>query len=80
MRTKVQRWGHSLAVRIPRAFAAETNVNDGTEVDVAVTNGKIVVAPIRKSAPRLADLLSRVTKRNIHGEIDTGGPIGRETW
>lgn len=80
MRTKIQRWGHSLALRIPKPFAIEAQLDDQTEVDLTVTNGKIVIAPATKSAQRLRDLLSRVTKRNIHGEVDTGTPVGRETW
>jgi antitoxin MazE len=80
MRTKVQRWGHSLALRIPKPFAIEAKLGDQTEVDLTVTNGKLVVAPATKPAHSLEDLLSRVTKRNLHGEIDTGTPVGREAW
>ena len=80
MRTKTQRWGHSLAVRIPKPFAIEAQLTDQTEVDLTVTNGKIVIAPATKPAQHLRDLLSRVTKRNLHGEVDTGAPVGRETW
>ena len=53
---------------------------DQTDVDLAVVNGKIVVTPATKSAQHLKDLLSRVTKRNLHGEVDTGAAVGKETW
>src|SRR5207302_290186 len=80
MRTKIQRWGHSLAIRIPKPFAIEVRLGEETEVDLTVTNGSLVVAPAAKPAPSLQDLLSRVTKRNLHGEVDTGSPVGREAW
>ena len=80
MRTKIQRWGHSLAVRIPKPFAIEAKLDDQTDVDLTVTNGKIVVAPATKPTQRLKILLSQVTKRNLHGEVNTGGAVGRETW
>jgi len=80
MRTKIQRWGHSLAVRIPKPFAVEAQLDDQTEVDLTVTNGKIVVSPATKPAQRLNALLSRVTKRNLHDEFDAGAPVGKETW
>jgi antitoxin MazE len=80
MRTKIQRWGHSLAVRIPKPFAIEAKLDDQTEVDLTVMNGKIVVAPATKPTQHLKMLLSRVTKRNLHGEVDTGPAVGRETW
>ncbi len=80
MRTKIQRWGHSLALRIPKPFAIEAKLGDRTEVELTVTNGKLVVTPTTKPAQSLEDLLSGVTKRNLHEEFDTGTPIGREAW
>lgn len=80
MRTKIQRWGHSLAVRIPKPFAEEARLAEQAEVDLTVVNGKIVVTPAAKRSIRLADLLSRVTKRNLHDAVDTGTPVGREAW
>jgi antitoxin component of MazEF toxin-antitoxin module len=34
----------------------------------------------RKRRIRLVDLLRRVTPGNRHGEVHTGGPVGREAW
>jgi len=79
MRTKIQRWGHSLAVRIPKPFAIEAKLDDQTEVDLTLANGKIVVAPATKPTQDLKILLSRVTKRNLHAEVDTGPAVGKET-
>ncbi len=80
MRTKIHRWGHSLALRIPKPFAIEAKLGDRTEVELTVTNGKLVVTPTTKPAQSLEDLLSRVTKRNLHEEVDPGTPVGREAW
>ena len=80
MRTKFQRWGHSLAVRIPKPFAEEAGLAEQAEVDLAVVNGKIVVTPAAKRPIRLAELLSGITRRNLHDAVDTGVPVGREVW
>lgn len=80
MRTRIQRWGHSLAVRIPKPFAEEAKLAEQAEVDLTVVNGKIVVTPAAKRPVRLADLLSGVTKRNLHDAVDAGAPVGREAW
>ncbi len=80
MRTKIHRWGHSLALRIPKPFAIEAKLGDRTEVELTVTHGKLVVTPTTKPAQSLKDLLSRVTKRNLHAEVETGTPVGREAW
>lgn len=80
MRTRIQRWGHSLALRIPKPFAVEANLGEQSEVDLTVTNGKLVVAPATKPAQSLKTLLAKVTKDNLHREVNTGRRMGREVW
>ncbi|MBI4870797.1 MAG: AbrB/MazE/SpoVT family DNA-binding domain-containing protein [Candidatus Riflebacteria bacterium] len=80
MRAVVQRWGNSLAVRIPRAFAEETCLKQGTEIDMSLSEGKVILAPTSSHTPRLADLLRRVTPENTHSEVDWGIPMGKEIW
>lgn len=80
MQTKIQRWGNSLGLRIPRAFAEEAGVGAGSEVDLSIQDGDLVVKPARRSRYLLKDLLRKVTSRNLHTEVDTGGPVGREVW
>jgi antitoxin MazE len=79
MHARVQRWGNSLALRIPSALAEETELHEGTEVDLAVRRGKLVVERATRRL-RLADLLDGITKDNLHAEAWTGGPEGNEVW
>jgi antitoxin MazE len=79
MRTRVQRWGNSLALRIPSALAEETDLHEGTEVEVAARQGKLVITrPTHRF--RLSDLLAGITNDNIHAEVSSGGPRGKEVW
>lgn len=80
MRTKVRKWGNSLGVRIPKAFAEEAAVGEGSTVDVSVAEGRIVVTPVARRRYTLESLLGGVTARNRHAEIDVGRPRGREAW
>jgi len=80
MQTTIQKWGNSLAVRIPTAFAKETHVACGTAVELSVDDGRLVMDPRTEPEYRLEDLLKGVTKRNLHAEVETGGPVGREVW
>ena len=80
MKTQVQKWGNSLALRIPKSFAAESNIEEGSPVNLSVVEGRIIVEPVFEPAYDLDELLSRVTKRNLHVEIDTGAPGGKEIW
>jgi antitoxin MazE len=78
--TKIQKWGNSLGLRIPRTFAAEARVAEGSTVDLSVAGGQLLVRPLRARRYALRDLLRKVTRRNLHTEVSSGGPIGREVW
>ena len=80
MKTEVQMWGKSLAVRIPRAFAAETHLRNGTEIDLKCQSGRLVITSRKKKHHDLRSLLAQVRKSNQHAEMDWGGPVGGETW
>ena len=80
MVTKVQKWGNSLGLRIPKSFAAEAQVEAGSMVDISVEDGGLVVRPVRRRKYVLSELLRRVSSRNRHDEIETGEPVGREVW
>jgi len=80
MRTRIQRWGNSLAVRIPKPFASEAGLDQQSEVDVSVVDGALVIKLCPEPTWSLEELLSGVTDENIHKEFDTGLPVGRETW
>ena len=80
MVTKIQKWGNSLGLRIPKSFAEETGIEEGSPVDISLNGNRLIIRAVRKPRYKLARLLSKVKKSNLHGEIPTGGPVGRETW
>ena len=80
MNTKIQQWGNSLALRIPKAFAVEAKLQKGAVVDVSEEGGKIILTPVKKEKITLKNLLSGVTKENIQSEISTGKRVGKEIW
>ena len=77
--TKVQKWGNSLAVRIPRGFAEQLMIQQGSEVDLSLDGDRLVIRPRRRELS-LSELLAQVTDENIHAEVATGEPTGREVW
>ena len=80
MQTKVQKWGNSLGVRIPRGLAEEVGLGAGTEVSLTAKDGELVLRPAVPSRLRLEDLLASVTPENIHACIDTGDAVGAEAF
>ena len=80
MKTRVQKWGNSLALRIPKSFADEVGLRKETSVEMALAEGKIIVTRLTEPELTLEQLLSKVTKDNLHHEVDTGSAVGNETW
>ena len=80
MKTKIQKWGNSLGLRIPKSFARETAIEDGSEVDLSVEGDNLIIRPVGPPKYDLEELLSHVTEDNRHDEISTGEAVGKETW
>jgi len=79
MKVKIQKWGNSLAVRIPKSFAVQTEIEQDSIVDLLVLEGNIIVKPEKKKTRfTLEELLQGVNEENLHGEIDFGRPVGKE--
>ncbi|MFA4917285.1 MAG: AbrB/MazE/SpoVT family DNA-binding domain-containing protein [Syntrophales bacterium] len=78
MQTKVQKWGNSLALRIPKSFALNMDIKQNEFVDLSIGDGKLIITPITKKEYSLKELLAGVSEDNLHGEFDTGIPVGEE--
>ena len=67
MKTRVQKWGNSLAVRIPSHIIRETGLEYNTAVEMKVEDGKLVIQR-SDEAPTLEALLGRSDQRQpSHG-------------
>ncbi|HWK89822.1 MAG TPA: AbrB/MazE/SpoVT family DNA-binding domain-containing protein [Longimicrobium sp.] len=80
MRVRVQKWGNSLALRIPRSFARETALDSGAEVDLTLEGRRLVITPLPAPVYSLDELLAQVTSENLHSETETGPAVGNEAW
>lgn len=80
MATTIQKWGNSLAVRIPKAFADEVGLEYGTVIELQIVDGQLVIKLIEKPIYELNALLAQVTDDNLHLEVDTGDAMGNEVW
>ena len=78
MQTKIQKWGNSLALRIPKAFALNINIRQNELVDLSIGDGRLIITPITEKKYSLKELLAGVSKDNLHEEFDTGSPVGKE--
>lgn len=79
MVTTIRRWGNSLAIRIPKAFAAQTQLAENSDVEISVEGERIVVTPARREW-KLDDLVGKIKPANTHREISSGDRTGKEIW
>jgi antitoxin MazE len=80
MEARVQKWGHSLALRIPSAFAKNAGIQPGSKVDLIEEKGTLVITPFAPEEPTLEMLLAGITVDNLHHEVATGDAVGNEAW
>ena len=82
MVTKIQKWGNSQGLRLPKHVLEDTRLDVGDEVDVLSRDGIIVIAPVRRVRGKhsLKSLVARIPKGHVGEEIAWGDPVGREAW
>ncbi len=80
MNTRVQKWGNSLALRIPKPLAVAARISEGTLVNIAVDGDKLSVTAVAPTKYTLEGLMAGVTPENVHSEVSTGHAVGNEIW
>ena len=76
----ISKWGNSLALRVPSAFAEALGFSDGTEVALEVRSGKLIVEAVRSDKVDLQSLVDRITPENRHQVVSWGKRMGKEIW
>jgi len=76
----VKKWGNSAAVRIPATVLADAGIELDQPVEVREERGRIVIEPSRGKSFTLRKLVNAIRPSNLHEPIETGPPVGRETW
>lgn len=79
-KTKISKWGNSLAVRIPLAVARESRLEEGDGISFEFAEDGSLVLRSAKPKYSLRELVSKITPENRHDEVDWGGPRGKEAW
>jgi antitoxin MazE len=80
MKTRLAKWGNSMAVRIPKSVAEAAELRPGDHLELAVESSGTVRIRKKNGKPSLRHLLQGITLANLHSETDWGGPEGKELW
>jgi antitoxin MazE len=77
MVSKITKWGNSLGLRIPKSFAVQAGIDEGSRVDIRLEDDQIIVRPVRPEQYCLKDMMSKIEENNLHDEVPIGEPAGR---
>ncbi len=81
MKTKIQKWGNSLAIRLPIALTSHSSLYEGSGVLVKTQGRNIVIEPVDSAKEiSLKDMVSKITPSNRYKAVDWGKPVGKEVW
>jgi antitoxin MazE len=80
MKSRIQKWGNSLALRIPKSFATEAGLSEDVPVELSINDGKLVINRAFDESLSIAELVQGINAENLHGEWDTGPAVGNEIW
>ncbi len=81
MTATVQKWGNSLAVRLPKHLADEAKLGAGSHVEIQRTRQGLLLKPARKRPHyTLKQLLAQCKGKTPPPEVDWGRPEGSEAW
>jgi len=80
MQTRVQKWGNSLGLRIPRTLAEQIGLGAGSAVSLSAKDGELLVKPARPTRLSLDELLAEVSDSNLHSSVETGSAVGAEIF
>lgn len=78
MSGKIQKWGNSLGIRIPKPVIEKLKLTENSEVEVEHKDGAIIIFPVKKKFS-LEALVGGITKDNCHKEEDLQSE-GHEVW
>lgn len=80
MQARIQKWGNSLALRLPKIVADELGIVEHGVVTLRLENGTLTIHPVHDAPLTLEHLLSGITNENMHSEYVTGDAQGQEVW
>ena len=78
MTTKIQKWGNSLAIRIPKEFAKGANLQEGSVVSFSADGQSLIIKPRKKPVYTLEELMKDFNPKTKHKLIDWGPDVGKE--
>lgn len=70
----MKKWGNSLALRIPKSYAAQLGVGENSNVSLELVGDQLII----KRSQTLEEMLADISDNNRHQVMDFGELQGKE--
>lgn len=80
MTSKVQKWGNSQGLRLPKQVLDLADIAVGEDVEIVVGERQILIKKVRRPKFDLAELVARIPKGYKPKEVGFGPAVGKEEW
>ena len=78
MTTKIQKWGNSLAIRLPKALFQTGKFSLGSEVTLEEKGSEIILKVAKRKYPTLKEIMKGIRPNQWEPELDWGPDVGKE--
>ena len=80
MTTKVQKWGNSQGVRIPKMILDSVKWKENEKILIIVEGDKIIMEKANEEGKNIKELFENYNEEYEPINIDWGEPKGEEIW
>jgi len=80
MEAKLQKWGNSDGIRIPRNILKSLNLKTNDIVDLKYEDDKIIISKPRKEKISLEERFAKYKGENLTKDFTWDDPKGKEIW
>lgn len=82
MNTRIQKWGNSQGLRLPKSVLEKANLSVEDEVSIRVDDGSILITPVRRIRGKycIENLVAEIPADYKAKEMDWGKAEGNEEW
>lgn len=80
MESRIQKWGNSNGIRIPKVFLDALNLKKDDLVEITKEEDRLIITKSVKSKETLQERIARYDGPNLCEEFEWDEAVGRELW
>lgn len=79
MESRLQQWGNSSGIRIPKAYLEDLDLKSGDKVNIESDKGKIIITKVKEEIS-LKERIDKYNGLNLCDDFKWDAAKGKELW